>query len=236
MAIPRYEGPLPPRRGGREGRRVSAKVAIDSLEDGSRIHVATGAAPPTLLLETLAAERDRFTRLNVVLPYTLKTLPILENGLGAPFFVSALHPAGALRPLLEHPAVEVIPSSVTQWDDVMSAGGIRPVDVSLVQVTPPGPEGRVSLGVNGGETAQIARRAPRLIAQMNPSMPYTFGASELAIDEIDLWVDWEEPLVELATPGSESPRQEDRRIRGGRDPKRERPAIWHRYAPRRDPR
>ncbi len=202
MAIPRYEGPLPPARRGRAARRLSAKAAIEEIGDGARLHVATGCAPPNHLLEALSAQRDRFTRLDIVLPYTLESLAFFD-GVGDPFFVTALHPAGALRSFIDHPGMEVLPTSVTQWDRAVARGGPRPVDISLVQVTPPGPEGRHSLGVNGGETAQVVRRAPRVIAQVNPQMPYTFGATELDPDEIDILVDGEEPLLEHpnASPG-----------------------------------
>ena len=167
---------------------------MDEIFDGSRIHVATGSAPPTHLLEALFNVRDRFTRIDIVLPYTLEHLPVFK-ALGEPFFLSALHPAGAVRSLVEHEAVEVLQCSVTQWDQVISEDGPRPIDFSFVQVSPPGPEGKVSLGVNGGETAQAVRRAPFLIAQVNSQMPYTFGATELNLDEIDILVDGEEKLI-----------------------------------------
>ncbi len=175
---------------------------MEEIADGARVHVATGCAPPSLLLEALAAQRDRFTRLDFVLPYTLEPLAIFD-GIGDPFFLTSLHPAAASRRLIGHPAMEILPTSVTQWAHAVSAGGARPVDAALVQVTPRGPEGRHSLGVNGAETPEVARRAPLLIAQVNPAMPYTFGATELEPDEIDILVDGEEPLIEhpAASPG-----------------------------------
>lgn len=202
LSAPRYTGPLPPAQHGRAARRLSAKAAMEEIRDGARVHIATGCAPPGHLLRALADQRDRFTRLDVVLPYTLEPLAIFE-GLGDPFFLSALHPAGALRRLVDHPAMEVLPTSVTQWDQACAPGGARPVDATLFQVAPPGPEGRYSLGVNGGETAQVARRAPFVVAQINPAMPYTFGATELDPDEIDVLVDGEEALIEhpVASPG-----------------------------------
>jgi len=182
---------------------VTAKQAIETISDGARVHIATGAAPPNHLIQELSEQRERFRRIDLVLTYTLAPLSVFD-GLGDPFFITALHPAGSLRPLIGNPAMEVLPTSVTQWDSVIEAGGLRPIDVSLVQVTPPGPEGRVSLGVNGGETAQAARRAPVLIAQVNPQLPYTFGATELDLEEIDYLVEGEEALVEQppVTPGA----------------------------------
>lgn len=187
---------------------MSAKDAISRIHDGSRIHVATGSAPPTHLLQALFEARDRFRRIDLVLPYTLGHLPVFD-ALGEPFFLSALHPAAAMRSLVGHDSVEVLQASVTQWDQVISEDGPRPIDASFVQVSPPGPEGRVSLGVNGGETAQAARRAPYLVAQVNPEMPYTFGATELELDGIDVLVDGEEKLI--AQP-EVVPSEKDRRI------------------------
>src|SRR5437762_2055895 len=50
------------------------------------------------------------------------------------------------------------------------------------------------------------RSAPLVIAQVNPRMPYTFGAGELRRDELDLLVDMDAELVELrrGEPGDEA--------------------------------
>lgn len=76
-------------------------------------------------------------------------------------------------------------------------------DVVMLNVSPPR-HGVVSLGteVNVLPAAVEAARARGglVVAQINPRMPYTTGDALLAADEIDVAVEADEPLGELAHP------------------------------------
>jgi acyl-CoA hydrolase len=76
-------------------------------------------------------------------------------------------------------------------------------DIVLLHVTPPR-NGVVSLGVEVNvlpAAVEAARAAGGLVvAQLNPRMPYTTGDALLSVDEIDLAVESDAPLGELARP------------------------------------
>lgn len=76
-------------------------------------------------------------------------------------------------------------------------------DIVMLHVAPPR-QGIVSLGVevNVLPAAVEATRAAGglVVAQVNPRMPYTTGDALLAIDDIDLAIDVDEPLGELHKP------------------------------------
>jgi 4-hydroxybutyrate CoA-transferase len=76
---------------------------------------------------------------------------------------------------------------------------ILPVDVTLMQVTPPDAEGFCSLGVSVDYTLASARSDRVTIAQMNRFMPRTLG-EKIHLDEIDCIVEKDEPLIELKPP------------------------------------
>ena len=69
--------------------------------------------------------------------------------------------------------------------------------MALISVTPPTPEGKVSLGVSCDYTAEAVRAAKIVIAQVNPSMPYTYGSTELPVEDIDVFVEHDQPVIEL---------------------------------------
>jgi acyl-CoA hydrolase len=74
----------------------------------------------------------------------------------------------------------------------------RPPDILLLHTSLPR-DGKVSLGVEVN-ILPAAREAVRargglVIAQLNPQMPYTFGDAELDVDDIDLGVEVDAPLV-----------------------------------------
>lgn len=75
-----------------------------------------------------------------------------------------------------------------------------PVDVALVQVTPPNENGRCSLGVSADYTVAAVEKAKLVIAQINDRMPYTYGDTEISVNDIDLFVEHSAPITELAAP------------------------------------
>lgn len=76
---------------------------------------------------------------------------------------------------------------------------LLPVDVALIQITPPDANGYCSLGVSADYTLAAAECAKTVIAQVNSQVPRTGGA-KIAIDRISCIVEKDEPLIELQPP------------------------------------
>jgi acyl-CoA hydrolase len=66
----------------------------------------------------------------------------------------------------------------------------------MVHCAPPDARGYLSLGVAVGVALPAARRAPLVLAQVNPNMPRACGHAFLHRSQIDAWVDVDEPLAE----------------------------------------
>jgi len=79
--------------------------------------------------------------------------------------------------------------------------GSLPLDVALIQVTPPDRHGYVSLGVSVDYTLAAAQQAKLVIAQVNSFMPRTHGNSFLHVSDIDYLVECNEPLIQLPKDG-----------------------------------
>ena len=191
---------LAPLRGPRQGRRVSAGEALGAIADGSRVSIAGGCATPQALLAALGEQRDRFRELELVSGHMRVPFPLSAEGEREPFRITTLQASAALGDLEERGALEVLPCRYSDFAHLFCPGGIYPVDVALVQVSPPGPGGLLSLGVSVGSTVDVVRSAPLVIAQVNPLMPYTFGAGELPAAAFDFLVEHEEPLIEMPVP------------------------------------
>lgn len=186
---------MEPSRPEREPRWVSAEEAIAAIPDGSRVHVGASAGTPMMLMEALAAGRDHFTDLEIVFAYLMARPAVLEHA-GAPFRFITTQASLAWKHLWDTGHVRVLPARYSDYRGLFVPKGPLAVDVSIVQVSAPGPEGRVSLGMSAGTMIDAARSAPLVIAQVNPSMPYTFGASELELSQFDLLVEHHEPILE----------------------------------------
>jgi acetyl-CoA hydrolase len=70
-------------------------------------------------------------------------------------------------------------------------------DVALLQLSPPGPDGKHSLGISADYMAEAARRARVVIVEVNQQMPWTNTAGLLEGITIHARIDSDRPLLEL---------------------------------------
>src|SRR5256886_13050675 len=109
--------------------------------------------------------------------------------------------------------VEFVPMRYFDLVTQFAAGGTWAPDCVLVHCAPPDARGYLSLGVSVSVALPAARRAPLVIAQVNPSMPRTRGNACLHRSQIDCWVEVDEPL----TPYPPTPIGDVERSIGGHD-------------------
>jgi acyl-CoA hydrolase len=77
------------------------------------------------------------------------------------------------------------------------SSGAMPLDVALIQVSPPDEHGYCSLGVGVDTTLTAAKHAATVVAEVNRQMPRTYGDSFLHLSAIDYMVPTDRPLLEL---------------------------------------
>ncbi|MHC4666276.1 MAG: GNAT family N-acetyltransferase [Planctomycetota bacterium] len=80
--------------------------------------------------------------------------------------------------------------------------GRVPIDVALITVTAPDVNGLCSLGVSVDIVKSAAGNARYVIAQVNSSMPRTFGDSFIHANAIDMLVPHDEEIIEIPVPES----------------------------------
>jgi acyl-CoA hydrolase/RimJ/RimL family protein N-acetyltransferase len=178
-------------------RQVSAAEAVSVVRPGDKVFVGSACATPRTLVDAL----EELRRSGVVLVHFLTD----RVGTGNPphtsyrhrvFYVGrdvrALHDVRALR---ESGLVEYVPLSLADVPQLFHNGQI-PLDVAVVQVAPPDPDGTCSLGISVDVTKAAALAARTVIAEVNPAMPRTAGDSRIPVDRIASFVPVETPVVE----------------------------------------
>jgi acyl-CoA hydrolase/GNAT superfamily N-acetyltransferase len=114
--------------------------------------------------------------------------------------VRALHDVRTRR---ESGLVEYVPLSLADVPQVFHNRQV-PLDVAMVQVAPPDPDGTCSLGISVDVTKAAALAAQTVIAEVNPAMPRTAGDSRIPVDRIVRFVPVETPVAEyLHEPAGE---------------------------------
>jgi 4-hydroxybutyrate CoA-transferase len=107
--------------------------------------------------------------------------------------------------------VDFVPARYFDTVSLFSAGGAWAPDAVLVHTAPPDRGGYLSLGVSVSYLLPAARRAPLVIAQVNPRMPRTLGQAFVHRSQVDAWTLVDHALLEYPpTPVGEI----ERRIAG----------------------
>ena len=195
-SLPDFSPYLSPWRGPRAGRLVSVDEAVASIPDRSRVFLSQAMGVPATLVDALVANRDRFSRLELLTAYLLEPLSAFDHP-NEPFTLTTVQASLGARSMIEAGAGSIVPAALSQWPALWSTGGPLAPDVALVQVSPPGPDGRFSLGTHTATSIDVVRTAPFVVAEVNPQMPYVYGAGEVGRDHFDLLVDVDHPLPEL---------------------------------------
>lgn len=84
--------------------------------------------------------------------------------------------------------------------EALFESGEMPIDVALIEVSPPDSHGFCSFGVGVDTTLTAAKCARYVIAKVNNYMPRTYGDSFIHVSDIDAVVESSQPLCELKKP------------------------------------
>ncbi len=180
-------------------RVLTPRQAIASLPRAGRVFIPTGCGVPTVLCDALSDERERFDRLTIYCAL-LFTPPAFLDAVPRHFRLVTVQPSAPLDALLRDGRADYLPLRYSAVPGTFVPGGPLPVDAALVQVSPPDARGYCSLGPSVGTSLEVARRAPLLIAAINPNCPRAHGEGFLHITEIDIAVETDLPVVELPPP------------------------------------
>lgn len=180
-------------------RAISADKALDEVKSNSRIVFGHAAGEPRHLVETLISKKEQYSNVEIVHMVSLGSADYAKPGMENHFRHNALFVGGGTRKAVEEGRADFTPCFFHEVPRFFEDGSL-PVDVSLIQVTPPDENGDVSLGVSVDYTIGAARNAKKIIAQVNSMMPRTGGESKLHVSEIDYFVEYDEPIFELKPP------------------------------------
>ncbi|KPJ76666.1 MAG: acetyl-CoA hydrolase [Deltaproteobacteria bacterium SG8_13] len=179
---------------------VSAEQAVRRIKSGSRVFIGTGCGEPQHLIRAMVGNQTLqdimiYQMLSSTLARYVEDPSFLRRFSLKLFFISV-----SMRKAAFEGRIDYIPVYLSQIPRLFASHRIG-LDVALIQVSPPDRYGYCSLGVSVDITRAGMENARLVIAQVNPRMPRTWGDSFVHMDDIDIFVEHEEPLVEM-NPGN----------------------------------
>ncbi len=182
-----------------EARKTTVVGALKRIRSGSRVFVGSGCGRPQVLLDALFKLGQRLSDIEIIQGRTLGVVPSAASDQQANFRHHTFHICPGIRDAVQEGRADYTPVASSQLPSLFANGRI-PVDVVLLQVSPPDETGYCSMGITVGITRHALTHARYVAAQVNPRMPRTFGNSMLHVDEIHAFVEAEHPLPQLETP------------------------------------
>lgn len=183
-------------------RAMSAADAVALVQSGARVFIHGACATPTPLIEALVARDD----LEGVHLYHLHTSgpPLI----GAPdqsgrFISNSLFTGPSLRKPIAEGRADFIPVFLSDIPGLFT-NGLIPLDVAVLQVSPPDAHGHCTLGPSVDTALAASRSARIIIAEINEQMPRTSGHTVVQFDKIDAFICTDRPLIEHPA-GAEGP-------------------------------
>jgi 4-hydroxybutyrate CoA-transferase len=175
---------------------------VAAVTSGARVFVHGAAATPGPLLDALAARRD----LEGVTLYHLHTngeAPFAAPEHAGRFFSVSLFTGGPLRTAVNEGRADFVPIFLSDIPALFSSGRV-PLDVALLQLSPPDAHGHCSLGTSVDTALAAARSARAIVAEINDQMPRTLGNTLVPFTRINAFTHTNRPLAghdaEPATP------------------------------------
>jgi acetyl-CoA hydrolase len=168
---------------------------VSLVDSGARVLLGSGAAAPLGLLGALCERARGLENVEVCQLLTLGDAPYVSPSLAGHIRHNAFFIGSNTRPAVDDGRADFTPVFLSEIAELLR--GPLPLDVALVQVTPPDAHGYCSLGVSVDIVKAAVESARIVVAEVNPRMPRTHGDSFVHASRITRSVDVDHALPEL---------------------------------------
>jgi acyl-CoA hydrolase len=173
----------------------TAAEALKVIQSGHRVYVQGSAQTPHFLLKELAMQKDRLSQVEVVFITVQGDIEIDKPEYAGIFNINCLFVSESVRKAVNEGRADFIPAFLSDIPDLFRT--VLPIDVALIQVSPPDEHGYCSMGVSVDIARGAVNTAKHIIAQVNPQVPRTHGDGMIHVQRFTHLVWQETPLPEV---------------------------------------
>jgi len=174
----------------------TADEALRCVQSGMRVYIQPGCAEPETLVEALIRRAPAVRDVEIVHMMTMGTAPYVAREMEGHFRHNAVFIGANVREAINEGRADYTPVYLSEIEELFESGAM-PLDVALLEVSPPDSHGFCSFGVGVDTSLTAARVARYVIAQVNDQMPRTYGDSFIHVHKLDAIVESSRPLCAL---------------------------------------
>ncbi|MFI3287737.1 MAG: acetyl-CoA hydrolase/transferase C-terminal domain-containing protein [Rikenellaceae bacterium] len=179
----------------------TAQEAVKLIKSGDNVYVHGVTSAPMTLLEAMADRHSELRGVNVYSALIFGKARYSAEEHKDSFTVHSLFVSEGVRAAVAGGYGYAIPGQLSDVPGLFREG-IIPVDVILMNVSPPDSHGYCSMGTSLDITVSAYEVAKVVIAQINPNMPRVFGDGQMHISEFDAVVAVDDAVIEVPSIAS----------------------------------
>jgi len=150
------------------------KQAVSLVESGNRVFIHGSAATPLPMVEALLNRANEINNIELVAISTYGDINWNRPEVRKSFYLNSLFVSANVRDWVNSDAGDYVPVFLSEIPRLFEQK-ILPIDVAIVQVSPPDEHGYCTLGTSVDAALSAVRTARIVIAQVNPRMPRVLG-------------------------------------------------------------
>ncbi len=175
---------------------VSIPEAVSHIMSHSRVFIHGSAATPISLVNAMLDRARELFDVELVSISLQGELNWDRPEVLHSFRLNSLFVSANIRKWVNSNVGDYVPVFLSEIPRMFEQG-ILPLDVAIVQVSPPDAHGYCSLGTSVDAAISAVRTAGKVIAQVNPLMPRTHGDGQIHYSRFTAMVWEEQPLPEI---------------------------------------
>ena len=180
-------------------KRCTGARAMDRIRPGQRVFIGSSCGEPQHLVRALSEACQRLADIEIIRLMSLDSAPltlIANKTHGDTLNIRSIYLGSAKSQVLASNKRFITPMNLSAVPRLFKSR-LLPIDVALIQVSPPDDFGWMSLGISVDVTLAAAESADLVIAQVNPRMPRILGRSFIHVNDVDAIVEHEEDLLTI---------------------------------------
>jgi acyl-CoA hydrolase/GNAT superfamily N-acetyltransferase len=178
---------------------LSKDQIFNHIHRGNRIFIGTACGEPQYLVNALIdyvkTNPKAFFDTEVIQIWTLGVAPYTDAKFTSNFRSNSFFIGNSTRAPVNKGLADYTPIFLSEIPTLLYRG-ILPIDVAMIQTSPPDKQGYMSLGVSVDIVKAATEMATLVITQVNSTMPRVHGDGFVHIKEVDFIVPYDEPILE----------------------------------------
>ena len=178
----------------------SAQDAVKIIQSNQRLYLGGGAGVPHRVLNAMVERASELHNVEIVHVLFFGDAPHLKPEYAENFRLRGLFIGDNARAAVQSGRGDFVPVFLSEIPHMFRNSAL-PLDVALIQVSPPDEHGFCSFGCEVGCTKPAAQAAKIVIAEVNRQMPRVLGDSFIHVSKLDYVVEVDYPLPEAPQGG-----------------------------------